>query len=79
MGMRTIKCFLVPQFRILANYCLLTLREDQPDVCIINIGSNNLDRDIPHDIYKGIVNIINICHHHGFNDVYVSAIPFTDR
>ena len=59
----------------LAHYCLLTLRVDQPDVCVINIGCNNLDRDTPHDIYKGIINIVNICHHHGVNDVYVSAIP----
>ena len=29
----------------LAHYCLLTLRVDQPDVCVINIGCNNLDRD----------------------------------
>ena len=54
---------------------LSTLPEDQPDVCIINIGSNNLERDTPDDIYKGTVNIVNICHHHGVNDVYVSAIP----
>ena len=49
----------------LARYCLVTLQEDKPEACIINIGSNNLRCDQP------IVNILNICHNHGVNDVCV--------
>ena len=59
----------------LAHFCLVTLQEDKPDACIINIGNNNLRSDQPYEIYKGIVDIVNICHNHGVNDVYVSSIP----
>ena len=58
----------------LAHYCLKTLKEDNPDTCILNIG-NNLRSHQPNEIYKGIVDLLNICHNHGVNDVYVSAIP----
>ena len=53
----------------------MTLRQDKPDTCIINVGSNNLGKDQGHEIAKKIINIVNICHEHGVNDVYVSSIP----
>jgi lysophospholipase L1-like esterase len=59
----------------LAHYSVLTLQEDKPDTCIINIGSNNLNRNQPADIAEEIIKIVEICHKHGVNDVYVSAIP----
>ena len=59
----------------LAHYCVLTLQEDKPDTCIINIGSNNLNRNQPADIAEEIINIVEICHKHGVNNVYVSSIP----
>ena len=60
----------------LAHYCLLTLNEDKPDTCIINIGSKNLSRDQPHEIVAEIMNVVNICHTYGVKNVYVSLIPF---
>ena len=48
---------------------------DKPDTCIINIGPNNLLRDQPHEIVAEIVNVANICHTHGVNDVYIASIP----
>ena len=46
----------------LAHFFLLTLNEDKPDTCIINIGSNNLSRDQPHEIVADIINVVNIYH-----------------
>ena len=60
----------------LAHYCLLSLQEDKPDTCIINVGTNNVNRNKPHDIATEIMNIVDICHKYGVNDVYVSSIPF---
>ena len=59
----------------LDHHCELTLSDDKPDACVINIGSNNLGKDQPHEIANQIIRIVNKCHEHGVNKVYVSSIP----
>ena len=56
------------------HHCELTLSDDKPDACVINIGSNNLGKDQPHEIANQIIRIVNKCHEHGVNKVYVSSI-----
>ena len=60
----------------LAHYCTLTLKEDKPEAVVINVGTNNLGRDTPEQIYKDIMNIVDICHSYGVNQVYVSSLVF---
>ena len=69
------KLFLGATIKDLDHHCELSLRDDKPDACVINIGSNNLGKDQPYEIAKQIINIVNKCHEYGVNKVYVSSIP----
>ena len=69
------KLFPGAKVKDLDHHCELTLSDDKPDACVINIGSNNLGKDQPHEIANQIIRIVNKCHEHGVNKVYVSSIP----
>ena len=60
----------------LLHYCTFTLEKDNPDVVIINVGTNSLGRDDPVTIANDIFNIVNTCRSFGVNQVYVSAITY---
>ena len=62
----------------IAHYCTKTLEEEQPDIVIINCGTNNIGhgKDNTYTIYKEIVKIVETCHNHGVNHVFVSSIPY---
>ena len=64
------KLFLGVTIRDLDHHCELSLRDDKPDACVINIG-----KDHPFEIAKQTINIVNKCHEYGVNKVYVSSIP----
>ena len=74
-GMAYRKSFPGATVKDLDHHCELTLANDKPDTCVINIGSNNLGKDEPHEIAKQIISVVNKCHAHGVNNVYVSSIP----
>ena len=62
------------------HYCTKTLQDDQPDVVIINCGTNNLGKrdhnsNDPHITYQCINEIVETCYNHGVNQVFVSSVP----
>ena len=58
----------------LAHYCIPTLRDDQPDIAIIHIGSYSLYRNDNFGMVDEILNIVDICKSYGVNEVFVSGI-----
>lgn len=60
----------------LSHYCTHTLIKDKPDTCIINVGTNSLNKDKPSEICDDIIDIVKLCHSYGVNKVYVSAISY---
>ena len=74
-GMAYRKSFPGATVKDLDHHFELTLANDKPDTCVINIGSNNLGKDEPHEIAKQIISVVNKCHAHGINNVYVSSTP----
>ena len=60
----------------LNHYCELTLHEEKPDRCIINVGTNDIARKENATICKEITEIVKKCHDFGVNEVFVSGIPY---
>lgn len=57
-------------------YCVRTLKKENPDIAIINVGTNKIGRDDPFTIAKDITNIVKTCQQHGCNKVFVSSITY---
>ena len=74
-GYAYLKLFPGATIKDLDHHCELSLRDDKPDACVINIGSNNLGKYQPYEIAKQIINVVNKCHEHGVKKVYVLPIP----
>ena len=49
----------------LAHYCITTLLEAKPDICIINVGTNSLNKNDHFESADDISNIVNICRNYG--------------
>ena len=60
----------------LAHYCIPTLLESKPDICIMNVGTNSLNKNDHFEIADDIINIMNICRSYRVIDVYVSSIIY---
>ena len=63
----------------MTHYCLHTLKNDKPNVVVINSGTNSIPRDDIYDIGKEIFNIVQICRDHGVKEIYVSGIVFRSQ
>ena len=63
----------------LAHYCIPTLLEDKPDICIINVGTNSLNKNDHFQIADDISNVVNICRSYGVTDVYVSSVIYNQQ
>ena len=59
----------------LAHYAILPLKEDKPDIVIINIGTNNLNKLDATDIFK----LIELCKSYRVDQVYVSGITHREQ
>ena len=60
----------------LKSYITPHLWEDEPDIVVINVGTNNLTkkRQSPNDTVTEIINVAKKCQKHGVNEVYVAGI-----
>ena len=58
------------------HYVIPTLEEENPDIVVISIGTNNFTktRQSPVEIANEIITIINTCRDAGVNEIYVSSI-----
>ena len=55
-------------------YSIRTLEKDNPDICIIHAGTNNIETDNPFNIAHDIVRIVKTCQVRGCNKIYVSSV-----
>ena len=55
----------------IAHYCLPALIDDKPDMCIIHVGTNSLNKENPTEIVNDTLNIVEICRSYGVNDMCV--------
>lgn len=58
-------------------YVKPSLLEDNPDIVIINIGTNNLTKkrhQNEQDIFNEIMEVVNECRQGGVNDIFVCSI-----
>ena len=59
--------------------CKFTLEHDRPDICIIHVWTDSLDRDSPAEIATDILEIVDTCHNYGVKDVYVLSITYRPK
>ena len=62
----------------LAHYCIPTL-EDKPDICVIDVGTNRLNKNNHFEIADDISNVVNICRSYVVTDVYVSSVIYSQQ
>ena len=74
VGSASIKVFPGATPKELLHYCVPSLDNLKPDVCILNIGTNSVNKDDTSTITKDIGNIVKRCHEYGVNKVYVSTV-----
>ena len=60
----------------LQHYCTHTLSNVNPDIVIINIGTNQLGKCDALEICNDITEVVNVAHNYGVSKVYVSSIAF---
>ena len=60
----------------LHHYILKPLEDEQPDTCVINVGSNRLGNDNSFVIVDDIIKCIQQCRDFGVNRVLVSNITY---
>ena len=63
----------------LAHYAILPLKEDKPDIVIINIGTNSLNKLDACNITTDIFKLIEVCKSYGVDQVYVSGITHREQ
>ena len=58
------------------SYVTPHLWEDEPDIVIINVGTNNFTkkRQSSSDTFTEILNVVKKCQKHGVNKIYVAGI-----
>ena len=63
----------------LGHYAIPTLKEDKPDICIIDAGTNSLYMGDSFKIVNDILDTVNVCKSYGVNDIYVSTITHREQ
>ena len=74
VGSASIKVFPGATAKELLHYCVPSLDNLKPEVCILNIGTNSVNKADTSTITKDIGNIVKRCHEYGVNKVYVSTV-----
>ena len=65
----------------LNEYVKPTLREEQPDIVVINAGCNDVVRDTKSakEIAKNIIGIGNTCRQEGINEIFISSLIIQNK
>ena len=55
-------------------YCVRTLENEKPDICILHVGTNQIGKVDPFAIAADIIKVVKTCQSKGVNKVYISGI-----